>query len=130
MFTPPNIFAAILTLIPFLAAAFFANKLTRLVPAATAPRLLLPAVLCIPYILVTASTGTFSWRWLALYALLPVAITALLHQARAADTNHRGNWRDYLILATLGLAVDLRWFEFAWPPHLAIFSKIILLDAG
>jgi membrane protease YdiL (CAAX protease family) len=31
---------------------------------------------------------------------------------------------------TLGLAVDLRWFERAWPPHLAIFSKILLLDAG
>ncbi len=31
---------------------------------------------------------------------------------------------------TLGLAVDLRWFEPAWPPHLAIFNKMILLDAG
>ncbi|SPE21630.1 Abortive infection protein (fragment) [Candidatus Sulfotelmatomonas gaucii] len=30
----------------------------------------------------------------------------------------------------LCLAVDLRWFEGAWPPHLAIFNKILLLDAG
>ena len=130
MFTPANILAAILTLIPFLAAAFFANKLTKHVPESTTLRLLLPAVLCIPYILVTTSAGTFSWRWCALYAVLPVAIAALLHQARVADTHNRGNWRDYLILATLGLAVDLRWFEPAWPPHLAIFNKIILLDAG
>jgi len=28
------------------------------------------------------------------------------------------------------LAVDLRWFESAWPAHLAIFNKILLLDAG
>jgi uncharacterized protein len=28
------------------------------------------------------------------------------------------------------LAVDLRWFEGAWPPHLAIFNKVLLLDAG
>ncbi len=33
-------------------------------------------------------------------------------------------------MAALGLAVDLRWFEGAWPPHLAIFSKILLLNAG
>jgi membrane protease YdiL (CAAX protease family) len=33
-------------------------------------------------------------------------------------------------LAALGLAVDLRWFEHAWPPHLAIFSKMLLLDTG
>ena len=42
----------------------------------------------------------------------------------------RGNWRDFLVLATLGLAVDLRWFEGAWPAHLAIFNKMLLLDAG
>ncbi|MGH9589636.1 MAG: CPBP family glutamic-type intramembrane protease [Terracidiphilus sp.] len=30
----------------------------------------------------------------------------------------------------MGLAVDLRWFEVAWPAHLAIFNKILLLDAG
>ena len=30
----------------------------------------------------------------------------------------------------LGLAVDLRWFEPAWGPGLAIFNKILLLDAG
>ena len=30
----------------------------------------------------------------------------------------------------LGLAVDLRWFEPAWGPGLAVFSKILLLDAG
>jgi len=28
------------------------------------------------------------------------------------------------------LAVDLRWFEGAWPAHLAIFNKVLLLDAG
>jgi CAAX protease family protein len=28
------------------------------------------------------------------------------------------------------LAVDLRWFEPAWGPRLAVFSKMLLLDAG
>ena len=41
-----------------------------------------------------------------------------------------GNWRDFLVLAVLGLAVDLRWFQPAWPAHLIAFNKILLLDAG
>ncbi len=131
MFTPANIFAATLTLIPFFAAAFFGKFLSNLTQAPpTIARLLGPAILCIPYVLVTVSAGDFSWRWLALYALLPVVIAALLHCASLADTQQRGNWRDYLVLAVLGLAVDLRWFEPAWPPHLAVFNKILLLDAG
>ena len=41
-----------------------------------------------------------------------------------------GDWRDFLVLFVLGLAVDLRWFEPAWPAHLAVFNKMLLLDAG
>jgi hypothetical protein len=80
--------------------------------------------------LVTGAAGQFRWGWFALYAMLPVAVAALLHQAALADPAQHGNWRDFLILATLGLAVDLRWFESAWPPHMSIFSKMLLLDAG
>jgi membrane protease YdiL (CAAX protease family) len=65
-----------------------------------------------------------------LYALLPVAVAALLWQARAIDPAQRGNWRDLVVIAALGLAVDLRWFESAWPAHLAVFNKMLLLDAG
>ena len=93
-------------------------------------RLLRPAVLSAPYVLVTWSAGTFRWGWFALYALLPVAVAALLWNARVADPDQRSNWRDFLVLATLGLAVDLRWFEPAWPAHLAVFNKMLLLDAG
>jgi membrane protease YdiL (CAAX protease family) len=35
-----------------------------------------------------------------------------------------------VVLAVLGLAVDLRWFEGAWPAHLSAFSKMLLLDMG
>jgi membrane protease YdiL (CAAX protease family) len=87
-------------------------------------------VLCVPYVLVAWGAGIFRWGWLALYVALPVAVAGLLWDAGRADPAQRGNWRDFLILAALGLAVDLRWLERAWPPHLAIFSKILLLDAG
>ena len=123
--------AAVLTLIPLLTAAFFSRGLVALVERLPLPtRLLCPAALCVPYVLVASSRGRFRWDWFALYALLPVAVAGLQWQAREADPAQRGNWRDFLVLAILGLAVDLRWFEPAWPAHLAVFSKILLLDAG
>jgi membrane protease YdiL (CAAX protease family) len=131
MLTPLNVVAAILTLVPFLAAAFFGDIfLPRLQTLPTTVRLLRPAILCVPYVLVTISAGNFRWTWFFLYALLPVAVALLMHQASQADPHQTGNWRDLLVLLVLGLAVDLRWFESAWPPHLAIFNKMLLLDAG
>jgi hypothetical protein len=128
---PAIVVAALLTLIPFVAAAFASEKLAAWVQRLTLPvRLLCPAVLCVPYVLVTSSLGMFRWDWFALYALLPVAAAGLLWQAAQADHAQRGNWRDFLVLAALGLAVDLRWLEPAWPVHFAVFNKILLLDAG
>jgi len=123
-------------------------------------QILCPAALSVPYVVVTCAAGQFRWGWLALYVLLPMALAMLLAQAMRADSDQppqrqepapppqpakiarwgtrvaggpggqRGDWRDFLVLATLGLAVDLRWFEGAWPDHLAIFNKMLLLDAG
>ena len=131
LITPANTIAALLALTPFLAAAFFpqwAAGRARSLPLWV--QLASPAVLCAPYLLVATGGGVFRWGWLALYALLPVAVSSLLWRAGRADQNQHGNWRDYLVLAMLGLAVDLRWFEGAWPAHLAIFNKVLLLDAG
>ena len=123
--------AALLTLLLFLVEAFLPGKLaiaTKTLP--TGLRLFSPAVLCVPYLLVASSSGTFHWGWLALYALLPVAIAILMWHAAQIDPDQHGNWRDFLVLSILGLAVDLRWFEHAWPPNLVVFNKMLLLDAG
>ena len=129
--TPPNILAALLTLLPYLAAAFFPKFVVARVQALPhAVKLLSPALLCVPYILVTIPAGDFHWQGCTLYAALPVCIAVLLWQAAQLDPDARGNWRDFLILLILGLSVDLRWFESAWPAHLAIFNKILLLNAG
>jgi uncharacterized protein len=145
MITPTNSIAALLTLIPLLAVAFFPDRLAaraRSLPVWV--QLFGPVMLSVPYLLVTCAAGMFRWGWFALYALLPVAIASLLWQAgridpasapqqegtAAADAGQRGNWRDFVVLAVLGLAVDLRWFEGAWPAHLAIFNKMLLFDAG
>jgi membrane protease YdiL (CAAX protease family) len=93
-------------------------------------RTALPAFCVLPYVLISYSHQMFSWRWCALYAVLPVAIAWLLGRAAIADPEQRGNWRDAIILLTLGLAVDLRWFERAWPSGLAGLGKLLLVDAG
>jgi membrane protease YdiL (CAAX protease family) len=122
--------AGLLTLLPFLIAAFWPHGvvLARQLPLRW--RLLAPALLGVPYALVSLSTGLFRWSWLSLYTLLPVSINLLLYGASQADPEQKGEWRDFFILAVLGLAVDLRWFEPAWGPGLAVFSKILLLDSG
>ncbi len=123
--------AALLTLMPLLVEAFFPGSLqalTQKLPMAA--RLCSPALLSVPYVLVAHSSGRFCWGWFTLYLLLPVAISVLVSQAKQVDPDQLGNWRDFLILVTLGLAVDLRWFEHAWPARLTIFGKLLLLDAG
>lgn len=131
MFSPAVAVAALLTLLPFLTEAFLPGKLaTAMKSLPTSARLLAPAAVCIPYLLVAGSFGIFHWSWLALYALLPVAVTALMWQARQADPEQHGSWRDFFVLAILGIAVGLRWFEHAWPPQLIVFNKILLLDTG
>jgi hypothetical protein len=95
-----------------------------------AVRLSLPALFVVPYVLVSVSQHIFRWGWFALYAVLPVAIAWLLTRAAAADPEHRGNWRDWLILLVLGLAVDLRWFDRAWPDDWRALNELLLVDAG
>jgi hypothetical protein len=95
-----------------------------------AVRTLVPALLVLPYVLVAATQHVFLWQWFALYAGLPVWIAWLLGQAARADAERRGNWRDAVVLLLLGLAVDLRWFECAWPRGLEPLGKILLVDAG
>jgi membrane protease YdiL (CAAX protease family) len=128
---PLVILGALLTLIPVLGAAFFPTRLKALDEALSQTvRIVGPALLCIPYALIAISFGIFHWGWLALYALLPVAIAFVMSRAKDADPEVKGNWRDFAVLATLGLAVDLRWFEPAWPTGLAAVGKLLLLDAG
>jgi uncharacterized protein len=122
------VIAAVLALAPYLAAAFFpawatgqARKLPTWVQVAA------PALLSVPYLLVSLDAGDFAWQWMALYTLLPVAIALA---ARVAPEDGRAIWPKLAILVVLGLSVDLRWFEAAWPAHLSVFNKMLLLDAG
>ena len=125
-----RIFNRVNILLPFLFAAFWPLSVVAADKLPIAVHIGGPAVLCVPYVIVAMSYGQFRCGWFTLYLLLPVMVSWLLYRASLADPEQRGDWRDFLVLAALGLAVDLRWFESAWPPHLAVFSKMLLLDAG
>ena len=129
--TPLVIAVLLAELVP--AAAFgFASE--RVAPAIarwpSAVRVALPALLVAPYVVIAATQHMFRWQWFALYAALPVVIAWLLSRAAVADPEQRGNWRDALILIALGLAVDLRWLDVAWPSGLRGLNNLLLVDAG
>jgi membrane protease YdiL (CAAX protease family) len=129
--TPVVIAVLLAELVP--AAAFgFSSERVALVIARwpLAVRVALPALLVAPYVVIAATQHMFRWQWFALYAALPVVMAWLLSRAALADPDQRGNWRDALILITLGLAVDLRWFDVAWPSGLRGLNNLLLVDAG
>jgi uncharacterized protein len=129
--TPSAIAALALELAPAALFGLAATRVARVVARCPVPvRLGLPALFVAPYLMVSISAHMFRWQWFALYALLPVAIAWLEMRAAAADPEQRGNWRDALILLVLGLAVDLRWFDRAWPQGLRALNELLLVDAG
>ena len=129
--TPMAIAAFGLELAPAVLFGLAAERAARAVGHwPVAARVSFPALLAAPYVMVSISQNMFRWGWFALYAVLPMAIAWLLLRAAAADAGQRGDWRDALILLVLGLAVNLRWFDHAWPTGLRALNELFLVDAG
>jgi uncharacterized protein len=123
--------AFFLELLPAAAFALASDRLRRIVQNWPFPlRVAVPAVFAVPYLIVAASNGTLRWEWLLLYISLPVAMVWLLDRAAYVDPSQRGNWRDAIILLILGVSVDLRWFDSAWPNGLRGFGNLLLVDMG
>lgn len=129
--TPVVIAVLVAELVPAAAFGFAAERVARAIERWPMPvRVALPALLVVPYVVIATTQHIFRWQWFALYAALPVVMAWLLARAAVADPEQRGNWRDALILLTLGLAVDLRWFDVAWPAGLRGLNNLLLVDAG
>jgi membrane protease YdiL (CAAX protease family) len=129
--TPVAVAALVLELVPAVMFGVAAERIARTVARwPMALRVSVPVVLVVPYAVVSLSAHMFRWEWCVLYAMLPVAIAWLLGRAAVADPEQRGDWRDAFILLALGLAVDLRWFDSAWPSGLRALNELLLVDAG
>ena len=129
--TPIAIAVLVAELVPAVAFGFASERMAQIVRRwPTSARILLPALLVIPYVVIATSRHSLLFSWFVLYAGMPVVIAWLLARAATADPEQRGDWRDALILLTLGLAVDLRWFDPAWPQGWEGLGKLLLVDAG
>ena len=129
---PIPVFVALFwSLAPVLGLGLAGRSIIRAIDRLPVPLRLLLACLCsVPYLIVALSFSSFRWQWCALYFVLPPLIALLLWRASFKDSQQRGSWIDAIILLCLGLAVDLRWFEPAWPRSLTFVGKLVLVDAG
>jgi membrane protease YdiL (CAAX protease family) len=128
---PASLTAATLLVLPFLLLAFagdwFVRAVNRLPIAA---RLAAPLLGALLYCLAAHSTPYFRWAFVAIYGVLPAALVLLLWHAAQADPGQRGDWRDFAVLAVLGLIVEFRLLEPAWPAHFRSLNRLLLLDTG
>ncbi len=129
--TPVEAVVVAIGLLPALAFGLASDRVQRTVSGwPRLWRIVAPASFVLPYIILAFSSHMFRWEWFAIYSTLPVVIAWLLIRAAAADPEQRGNWRDAVVLLTLGLVVDLRWFDEAWPAGLRGVGNLVLVDAG
>jgi membrane protease YdiL (CAAX protease family) len=127
----PAAIAVALLLIPLFAFGFAGETCVRSAQSLPTPlRLVLPAALVLPYGIVAIGSHILALSWLLVYLVVPVLIAVIEALAAHLDPQQRGHLLDFLVLIPLGLAVDLRWLEPAWPPRLGLLGKLTLLDAG
>ncbi|MFZ1919373.1 MAG: CPBP family intramembrane glutamic endopeptidase [Terriglobales bacterium] len=130
-FTSTDVAVLVLELLPATALGIAGGRIAKAAERwPRSVRLYLPVTLVLPYVLIASMHQMFSWPWFALYTSLPLIMATLLTSAADADPEQRGSWQDALILLVLGLAVDLRWFESAWPAGLAGLGKLLLVNAA
>ena len=129
--SPAAICAAVLLLAPVLLLAFAGERFARTINRVPlVVRLALPALGGLPYLLATYSTPYFRWPSVGLYAIVPVALVLLIWHAVQNDPKQRGDWRDFAVLAVLGVVVEFHWLELLWPAQLRALNRLLLLDTG
>ena len=127
----PAAFALALLLGVLLAFGFAGESCVRAVQRLPLPaRIALPGLLALPWLIAALGAHRFRLHWLMVYWAAPVAVALVLEAASRLDPEQQGHALDFLVLIPLGLAVDLRWLEGAWPAHFSVLGKLTLLDAG
>lgn len=75
-----------------------------------AAQIVAAALLALPYFVLTLPRGTFHGELAVVLLAIPMLVTAML-QAWPRPAN----WADFVVLATLGLVIDLGLLSHAWP---------------
>jgi membrane protease YdiL (CAAX protease family) len=96
-------------------------RLTNKFIQALAPQLLIAA-----YLAYALPSDQFLWSMCLGMMVIVLAITLLLQHSNATP-----DWHDVLVLALLGISVDLHIFDRAWPvAGLSGVPKLLFVDAG
>ena len=91
-------------------------------------RILLPACFSIPYLLFATSRGDLHWAYALAFAVIPVCYAAVFE---IAPLEQKFAWRDFAILLSLVLILELRLLSGAWPyPGLGSLPKLYLADVA
>jgi membrane protease YdiL (CAAX protease family) len=124
---PSAVLSFALLLAPYWAFGFGLDGWLRRVLRTRAARIAAPLLLIAAYLVFVLPRGEFSWDMCLGMAGVVLAIAVLLE----FNTSPAPDWRDWLVLIILGLAVDLHFFDRAWPGRgLAGMPKLLFVDAG
>lgn len=121
---PPTAVSFALLLAPYWAFGFgLENRLRARLSGAIG----MAAYLAVAYLVYALPQGRFRWdMFLGMTGVVSLILLLLKH----ADPQNP-DWRDWLVLAILGIAVDLHFFDRAWPvAGLTGMPKLLFVDAG
>lgn len=94
---------------PYWLFGFGLAALLRRVLAGTVERVVAAASLAVPYFVLTLPCGTFHWQLALVLVAIPVLVTLVLH-----SWPKPANWADLVVLASIGLAIDLGLLSHGW----------------
>jgi CAAX protease family protein len=94
---------------PYWLFGFGLAALLRRVLSGTVERVAAAASLAVPYFVLTLPRGTFHWQLALVLVAIPVLVTLVLH-----SWPKPANWADLVVLASIGLAIDLGLLSHGW----------------
>jgi uncharacterized protein len=123
---PTTAVSVALILAPYWAFGFGFDKWLRPRLSHKFTQALAPLSLIVSYLVFALPRGDFHWNLCLGMSAIVLAITLLLQHAKTQP-----DWRDWLVLAILGISVDLHFFDRAWPvAGLSGMPKLLFVDAG
>lgn len=93
-----------------------------------AARVMLAALLALPYFVFAAGSPVLQWRMAVSITAFPILLAGFLGLPKLSPNM---SWRDAAALILITAAYFLRWFQPAWPgPNSAMFPKLYLADVA
>jgi membrane protease YdiL (CAAX protease family) len=130
----PTALSFALLLAPYWAFGFGFDTWLRAHTGNRFAKLLAPLSLLAAYLIYALPLHRFRWLQCLGMAAVVLAISLLLQHAASTGApadKDKPDWRDWLVLAILGISVEFRFFNEAWPgPGLSGMPKLLFVDAG